>query len=165
MIGNRNHLRKESEVLSLSIAPNLKAWAQKADRVLTLLSCLTVPAIAGGAVVLALEHAPAQRFESNTVVSVHPGDYMALSTPTTVRTETKKALYRVRIFDSSGEQVYVFPDQLVTNPREFRLTDYKVRVPSLRPGQYQVRATLIYWFNPFKNGTVEFDLIKLVVSN
>jgi len=152
-------------VLSDTINLNsFKTAVKKADQVLTLLSCLAIPALIGGSVVMVLEKAPDQHFVYNEVIEARAESTIVLDIPLTVRTETKKALYRVFITDNSGSVVYVFPDHLVENPQEFRLSKYKLKLPVLNPGQYKVHTNLIYWFNPFKNGTVEFDVASLVIQ-
>lgn len=117
-------------------------------------------------VVWALEKAPSQTFVNvQNIIHTHVGDRIGLNSNIRVHTDAKKAVYRMWLTDASGESVYVFPDRAVIDPTDFILEPDNIRVPpSIRPGEYQLRAEVIYPFNPFKNGSINMTLATLYVN-
>jgi hypothetical protein len=145
--------------------PAVKRLCVKLDRVLSIASCLIIPALLGGSIVMFVEQAPEQKFVSEGYVWSTSNSFIPVSIPVLVETKSRKALYRIFIRDSQGTIVYVYPDQLLSDPSQFSLINQVVQLPTLKPGQYKVGAELIYWFNPFKNGSVEFQLSNLVINS
>jgi hypothetical protein len=147
-----------------SLSPALKQWLTRLDCILSLASCLIIPAVIGGSVVMALERAPEQKFITGGYVWADSASWVSVSIPVTVETQTKKALYRIYIKDLSGDVIYTYPDKMVQDPSQFKLINDVIRLPDLKPGQYQISAKFIYWFNPVKSGTIDFELPNLVIK-
>jgi len=147
-----------------SLNPAIKKLLVRLDVLLSMASCLIIPAIVGGSLVMFVEQAPEQKFISNGYMWESAGSWISISIPVTVQTKTNKALYRIFIKDKAGEVIYVYPDHFVKDPSEFKLIDDHIQLPDLKPGEYQIGAKLIYWFNPIKNGTVDFELSNVVIK-
>jgi hypothetical protein len=136
------------------------------DHLLALLSPLGLAALVGVAAVWAIEKAPTQTFiNTASVMTARIGSELNIPIPVIVRTEAKRAVYRMWLTDEQGISVYQFPDQIVDGPSTIDLTNKNIRVPAeLRQGTYVLHVQIIYTFNPFKNGNIFMTVATLNVT-
>lgn len=143
---------------------SLKYVGHFLDRILALLSPLGLAALVGVAAVWTIEKAPTQTFiNTASVMTARTGSDLDIHIPVIVRTEAKRAVYRMWLTDEQGSTAYQFPDQNVSDPRTVDLTGKNVRVPALRQGTYVLHVQVIYTFNPFKNGNIFMTVATLNV--
>jgi len=152
-------------VNTLTASPSVQKVMRVLDGVFTIVSVVAVTILISSAVIWSLEQPPVQYLKAHNFVEASRGDFIEVSTPVSFRTDSRRANYHLSIRDKQGTPVYIFPEQKLTSSnKDFKLDNYQMQVPNLPSGEYTVHAKLSWWFNPFKDGTADFELTTLVVE-
>lgn len=148
--------------ISLSRNQKLAQILKLLNRTIDLTALVLFPVVVGVAISWAVERPPVQVFTNAVTVVPETSGVVDIPASITLHTDTKKAFYRVVIKDQDGEIVYAYPQHWIDNPQDFKLGNQRLALPaSLRPSVYTIHAEVLYQFNPFKTGSVDFELATL----
>lgn len=145
----------------------IKNVGLRLNGLLSVISPLVIATFVGFASVWAFERAPSQTFiQMDQVIPAHPGDKIHLVAPFVAQIEARKAVYRTWLDNEVGDQVYVFPDHVLENPRIIDLSELQdLTVPaSVKAGTYTLHTEVVYPFNPFKNGKIAISMGSIIVT-
>lgn len=140
--------------------PKISSIGQVIDRWITRASPWAMAALLGVACFWALEPQPETRIEISQTYYASPGGYVPMHVPLNIVNKThRRAVYSMYLTDMNGRTVYQYPEYTDVADNGLSLEYMNVPVPKqLKAGTYAVRATMLYKFNPFKNGVVDTRL-------
>lgn len=133
--------------------------------------CIIVVPVAVGAVLAMSQERP-----SVTAINAPQGQLPVIQTdphsnpvyvpsPLSLGPNITKAQYSAYLVNEHGDVMYRYPKVLVDRPDEsIDAGDLSFKIPSISPGSYYLKATVVYQLNPLVNADMKVELARIIVK-
>lgn len=132
----------------------------------SVISMVTVPAIAGMAIYWGLQNPSHIKVmaSSNFAVNAQAGSITRVSSQVRMQAVGHQVAYRLKLVDDTGDVKYTYPN-VVIGDDQLKLDEVKIKLPdTIQPGAYSLVADMEYLINPIKSNSMQIELAHIEIG-